>query len=165
MLATDGAYTRPPGPADLERATQTLLNAALPGVVDCFDESMVAGQYFWHPAFPDFDIAAAPANVTAARGTTLAARREEVAAACGPALFRDLLHQNELDQKLVDRARAEVLRRFSLVPRGEERLAALREELAKLGGTAVPITVPPRPGRIAAFWRGIGTPKRRPPVT
>ena len=29
MLATEGAYTRPPGPADLARATETMLDVAL----------------------------------------------------------------------------------------------------------------------------------------
>jgi hypothetical protein len=134
MLATEGAYTRPPGPADLARATATMLDASLLGVVDCFSESMVAGQYFWHPAFPDFDIAAAPANVTAAPGSTLEGRRAEVENACGKSLFRELSALNELDLELLRRARAEVARRFQLVPRREQRLQALTGALQRLGG-------------------------------
>ena len=156
MLAGDGAYTRPPGPADLVRATETMLDAALLGVVDCFLESLVAGQYFWHPAFPNLDIAAAPANVTSARGSTLAGRRAEVERACGPRLYRELAGLNELDLELVRRARAEVARRFHLVPRHEERLQALMEEVRRLGGAEFSGESDlPRGSRVAAFWRAL----------
>lgn len=156
MLAGDGAYTRPPSPADLARATETMLDAAWLGVVDCFHESLVAGQYFWHPAFPNLDIAAAPANVTCARGNTLAGRRAEFERACGPHLYRELAGLNELDLELVRRARAEVARRFHLVPRHEERLLALIEEVRRLGGDEFAAeSCLPRGGRIAAFWRAL----------
>jgi hypothetical protein len=156
MLAGDGAYTRPPGPADLARATRTMLDAALPGVVDCFYESLVAGQYFWHPVFPNLDFAAAPANVTCPPGSTLAGRRAEIEKACGPRLYRELTGLNELDLELVRRARAEVARRFHLVPRHEERLQALIEEVRRLGGGDLTAESGlPRGGRMAAFWRGL----------
>jgi hypothetical protein len=156
MLAGDGAYTRPPGPADLARATQTMLDAALLGVVDCFLESLVAGQYFWHPAFPNLDIAAAPANVASARGSTLAGRRAEVERACGPRLYRELAGLNELDLELVRRARAEVARRFHLVPRHAKRLQALMEEVRRLGGGDLTgDSGLPRSGSTSAFWRAL----------
>jgi len=152
MLAGDGAYTRPPGPADLARATETMLDAALLGVVDCFHESLVAGQYFWHPAFPNLDIATVPANVTCASGSTLAGRRAEIEKACGPQLYRELAGLNEFDLELVQRARAEVARRFHLVPRHDERLQALLDEVRRLGGGASFVEIGlPRIGRRAGF--------------
>ena len=136
MLATDGAYTRPPGAADLARATGTMLEAALVGVVDCFWESLIAGQYFWHPAFPNLNVAVAPANVTAPVESTLAMRLAEVEDACGPQLYRQLAALNELDMELVQRGRAEVWRRFQLVPGHDERLLSLHDEVRRLCGTA-----------------------------
>ena len=127
-------YTRPPGAADLARATATMLDASLLGVVDCFDESLVAGQFFWHPAFPKFEIAAAPANVTSERGSTLAGRCAEIENACGKSLYRELAALNELDLELLRRARAEVARRFRLVPRREERLQTLIDTVRGLDG-------------------------------
>jgi hypothetical protein len=154
MLATDGAYTRPPGPGDLARATETMLDASLLGVVDCFRESLVAGQYFWHPAFPNFDIAAAPANVTCPAGATLAGRRAAIEKACGPRLYRELAALNDLDLELVRRARVEVARRFRLVPRHEERLQALIDAARQLGGGEPCVESRlPKSGRMAAIWR------------
>jgi hypothetical protein len=126
FLATDGAYRRPTGPADLDRALATLMDMSFPGVVDCFDESVVAGQYFWQPVFPDFQTAAPPANVTSRAGSTLEERLEEVRQACGWPLYRELLALNELDIELLHQARHEIRRRFELVPHHGERLAKLR---------------------------------------
>ena len=126
MLATDGAYRRPPGPADLERALRTMLDMSFPGVVDCFDESVMAGQYYWRPAFPGFQIVTKPANVSAQPGSTLEQRMEEVRGACERRVFRDLLALNELDLELLRQARREVRRRVRLVPEHERRLRDLR---------------------------------------
>src|ERR1700704_1723695 len=45
MLA-NGIVNDPPAETDLIRATEVMLKTSFLGVVDCFDESLVAGQYF-----------------------------------------------------------------------------------------------------------------------
>src|SRR5579864_6219024 len=51
-LTNGGAFTRPASEMDLERATRVVLDMAIPGAVDMFDESLVAAEYFLNPAFP-----------------------------------------------------------------------------------------------------------------
>jgi hypothetical protein len=138
MLATDGAYVRPPGPEDLQRAARTVVEASFPGVVDRWAESMVAAEYFWHPAFPGFRAAEPAANVTCPARSTLAERREEVRAACETRVHEALLKLNQLDLELLERARAEVARRFALVPEGAARVRALWARTRELAGAAEP---------------------------
>ncbi len=165
MLATDGAYLRPPSEKDLARATGTLLDMSFPGVADCFYESMVAGQYFWKPAFPDFDNAAMPANVSRERGSTLESRLEEVRSACGKTLFDDLEELNALDRELVRRARVEVARRFRLTPDGERRLVELHARVRMLAGEDLRMdnTLPVPQGKLSAFLHGLVPPAAGPP--
>jgi hypothetical protein len=157
MLATDGAYIRPPCEMDLDRATETLLRMSFPGVADCFYESMVAGQYFWKPVFPDFDNAAAPANVSRDSASTLESRLDAVRSACGKALYEELEQLNALDRALVQRARVEVARRFRLTPNHERRLAELRTRVLGLGGKDFPSesALPPTRGKVSAFLHGL----------
>jgi hypothetical protein len=153
MLATDGAYIRPPCEMDLDRATETLLRMSFPGVADCFYESMVAGQYFWKPVFPGFDNAAAPANVSRDSASTLASRLDEVRSACGKALYEELERLNALDHELVRRARLEVARRFRLTPDHQRRLAELRARVRDMAGQELPAesALPPTRGKVLAF--------------
>jgi hypothetical protein len=157
MLATDGAYRRPPSGRDLARATETLLEMSFPGVADCFYESMVAGQYFWRPVFPDFDNAAMPANVSRQPGSTLESRLEEVRLACGKTLYGELEKLNALDRELVSRARAEVARRFRLTPDSERRLIELRARVRAAAGEDLPAenALPAPHGKVAAFLHGL----------
>lgn len=160
MLATDGAYLRPPSELDLVRATETLLAMSFPGVVDCFYDSMVAGQYFWKPAFPDFDNTAIPANVSQELGSTLEGRLEAVRLACGGSLYENLEKLNSLDRQLVQRARAEVARRFRLTPDRERRLVELHARVRTVADAALPAesVLPTRHGRVSAFLRGLVRP-------
>ena len=160
MLATDGAYRRPSSERDLAHATETLLDMSFPGVADCFYESMVAGQYFWTPVFPDFENAAMPANVSSEAGSTLESRREEVRAACGKSLYDELEKLNVLDRELVSRARAEVGRRFRLTPDGERRLVELRTRVRTIAGEDLPAegALPTPQGKVALFLHGLRHP-------
>lgn len=133
MLATDGAYCRPPGRHDLERALQTLHDMSFPGVVDCFDQSVMAGQYYWRPIFPEFQIAACPANVSSHHGSTLQQRLHGLRQSCERRVFRELVALNELDLELLRQARREVHRRERLVPEHELRMRQLREGQQRLG--------------------------------
>jgi hypothetical protein len=157
MLATDGAYIRPPGEKDLGRAAETLLHMSFPGVADYFYESMVAGQYFWKPAFPEFDNAATPANVSRDPGSTLESRLATVRSACGKTLYEELERLNALDRELVLRARAEVARRFRLTPDHDRRLAELRVRVQEKVGEDLPAdgALPATRGRVSAFLHGL----------
>jgi ribosomal protein S18 acetylase RimI-like enzyme len=157
MLATDGAYRRPPGARDLARATQTLLGMSFPGVADCFYESMVAGQYFWKPVFPDFENDAKPANVSRAPGSTLKSRLKAIRSACGNTLYEELERLNALDRELVRRARVEVARRFRLTPDHVRRLAELRSRVREEAGGDLPVenTLPATRGKLSSFLHGL----------
>jgi hypothetical protein len=120
-LLANGIVNDPPAGADLSRATEVMRKTSFLGVVDCFHESLVAGQYFLRPVFPNLALAQQPANVSSV------SRMETFRKACDADVYAELVRLNALDQKLVDRARAEVHRRFSKVPDGPARLRQLQE--------------------------------------
>jgi hypothetical protein len=115
LIAAAGDSDEPTA-ADLELAAQRMLDSPFPGVVDLFNESIAAGTYRLQTIFPRFDCTHEPVNVSDEKTSHL----REV---CAPAVWRELLRINALDLELVERVRAEVRRRFSLLPRTQERLA------------------------------------------
>jgi len=119
MLA-NGIVNDPPADADLVRAVQIMLKTSFLGVVDCFQESLIAGQYFLRPVFPNLALAQQPANVSSA------SRMETFQKACDADVYAELVRLNALDFELLSRARAEVHRRFLMVPDGPARLADLQ---------------------------------------
>ncbi len=121
-IACRGAFTRPANSADLECAAQTVRNMALPGVVEMFEESMVAGEYFMRPAFPSIRLGSGPTNVS--RQVNPAAQRDSrLIQLWGRDLYRELARVNELDIQLFELAREEIRRRLTLMPAVPERLA------------------------------------------
>jgi Sulfotransferase family len=126
-LLSNGIVNDCPRKEDLDRASARMMRMSFPGVVDCFTESLVAGQYFLQPVFPELDCAESAVNVTAGFGGALTERVSRVAEACGKQVFDELLSLNALDFELLDRARFEIGRRYSLVPEREAR--ALKESL------------------------------------
>lgn len=138
LLANRGAYDHPPGRADLERAIEVMLKMSFVGVVDLFNESCVAGQYYLNPVFPALGFAALPANTSASAHGGLAERQRRFRAACARRVYAQLRDLNALDHELVRRARAEVRRRFQLTPDHESRLLALRKRIRSLGGERPP---------------------------
>jgi hypothetical protein len=129
-LLANGIVNDPPAEADLARATQVLLKTSFPGVVDCFHESLIAGQHFLRPVFPNLALAQQPANVSGGMEEAVQARIGKFQEACDAGVFAELMRLNALDIELVDRARAEVHRRFLLVPDGPTRLRELQEQTA-----------------------------------
>ena len=126
-LLANGAADRETVPEDLAPAMRRMLQTSFLGVVDCFDQSMIAGQSRLRVVFPALDCAYQPANVSRGLAGTMASRKAEFEQACGAAVYAELLRRNALDGELVDAARAEIERRFAMVPDGVSRLAALRE--------------------------------------
>jgi hypothetical protein len=121
-LVANGEWDHPPDSDDLERATRRLLTASFLGVVDRFKESLVAAEYALKPLFPTLDCAQPPANVSARR-------RAPLSEICDPDIYERLRKLNALDYELLDRARAEVMRRFDKVPDGAARLRALEARI------------------------------------
>jgi hypothetical protein len=116
--------------ADLARALEVMLKTSFLGVVDCFQESLIAGQHFLRPVFPNLALAQQPANVSSGLEDAMTARIEKFRLACDPQVFADLVRLNALDSELVNRARMEVRRRLSLVPDAPERLRELQNLVA-----------------------------------
>jgi len=121
MLA-NGIVNDPPADADLVRATEVMLQTSFLGVVDLFNESLIAGQHSLRPVFPKLALAQPPVNVTS--GLDSAAKFQQ---ACEADVFAELVRLNKLDSELVNRARAEVHRRFLMVPDGPARLCELQQ--------------------------------------
>jgi hypothetical protein len=136
QLACAGAFTRPAHAEDLERASAVLSDMAIPGLVEMFDESLVAAEYFLRPAFPGVRLECVAKNVSRPGGTAVSsnarARQERLVDAWGGDLYEDLLRLNQLDLELFRRAQKEIGRRIALVPESERRLAEFRERCSRL---------------------------------
>ena len=131
-LLAHGIVNDPPQSSeDLEIATARMLETSFLGVVDRFNESLVAAQKL-NALFPGLNCVQVPVNDTAKPGSTLAERREEFRASCDPGVYAELLRLNSMDFELLDRARAEVRRRFELIPDHQERLRGLKEGVSIL---------------------------------
>jgi len=96
-------------------------------VVDLFDESLVAAEYFLCPAFPSIQLEYVSQNVSRKDA-------EPFRDAVGTTIYQQLEKMNHLDGELLSQARAEVRRRFELVPDAQEKLAAFRRRCTGLEG-------------------------------
>ena len=116
-LLANGIVNDPPTEQDFERAVAKMMQTSFLGVVDRFEESLVAGQHFLRPVFPELNCSAEVTNATAGLEGTLEKRAAGVRDACAPEVYAELERMNAFDGKLVDLARAEVLRRFKQASR------------------------------------------------
>ena len=132
LLANGLVHDQPRGIGDLEIATRRMLDTSFLGVVDRYDESLVAGQHGLSAAFPELNCVQAPVNDSAAPGLTFEERQEYFKKSCDADVYAELLRLNEMDFELLRRAREEVRRRFALVPDREERLDGLKQGVALL---------------------------------
>jgi len=132
QLANAGAFTRPANEQDLERASAVLREMAVPGLVEMFDESLVAAEHFLRPAFPGLRLEYIAQNVSQAGARAPDDAREYWESLWGRELHGLLRRMNEMDLELVRRARQEIERRLSQVPRAEEKLRDLRARCERL---------------------------------
>jgi hypothetical protein len=123
FLANGGAFTRPANTADVDLAADIFAKMAIPGLVEKFDESLVAAEYFLKPAFPRLKLDYTPKNVSRPIGPGSADRQEWLRHSWGSDLYTTLVDLNQCDLELCRRAEAEVARRLRLVPAAEQRLA------------------------------------------
>jgi len=140
QLACAGAFIRPANLKDLERASAILSDMAIPGLVEMFDESLAAAEYFLQPAFPGVKLECNAKNVSRPGGPVVSSsprdREERLVDAWGRDLYEDLLRLNQLDLELFRRAQKEIERRIALVPQSEWRLAEFRMRCSRLQGGA-----------------------------
>jgi len=135
QLANAGAFTRPANDEDLERASAVVREMAMPGLVEMFDESLVAAEHFLRPAFPGLRMEYIAQNVGPVAHAPHDAR-EYWENLWGRELYGLLRRMNEMDLELVRRARGEIERRLRQVPRAEERLRDLRARCERLAAAA-----------------------------
>ena len=96
------------------RAMRTMLQTSFLGVVDRFEESLQAGEFFLRSAFPALRCQTGLVNVSKGLDGTLDDRKRRLREACGERLYEELVQRNALDLKLVERARVEIERRFRI---------------------------------------------------
>ena len=121
-LLANGIANDLPDVQDFDRAVAQMLRTSFLGVVDRFEESVIAGRHFLRPVFPELDAAGedvTATNVTAGLEATLEGRRAGVRDACGDLVYSELVRLNKLDCKLLDLARAEVDRRLRCAESGQ----------------------------------------------
>ena len=98
QLACSGAFTRPAQAGDLDRASETFCSAAIPGLVERFDESLMAAEYFLRPAFPAIRLDHIPKNVRRPNpGRSARDRAERLIRSWGAEVYEDLSRLNQLD--------------------------------------------------------------------
>jgi hypothetical protein len=126
-LATRGEYTRPPTGADLRLAQEILSGISVLGVVELFDESALAAEYFLRPTFPMLQFHYVRQNADPASYASPEKEKEEFRNQVGDSIYGQLVHMNELDTELVACARTEVMRRWALLPNKDARVADFRK--------------------------------------
>jgi hypothetical protein len=132
QLANAGRFTRPAGEHDLEKAMEIVRQMAIPGLVEIYDESLVAAEYFLRPAFPTIRLEYVPQNVTNGMRAFPGERLDYLIELWGEDLYRKLARLNQMDMELFRRVRAEITQRLDLVPRAQERLDEFRSRCAQL---------------------------------
>jgi hypothetical protein len=131
QLARSGRFTRPAGEEDLSRAIEAVRKMAIPGVVDLFDASLVAAEYFLRPAFPQINLHYTRQNVTAGRVETTH-REKRYRELWGSAVYEDVFALNQFDLQLHAATVAEVYGRMAVVPQAQERMDDFRSRCQEL---------------------------------
>lgn len=136
QLATAGAFTRPANLSDLDRAIGFMRDMAMPGLVEMFDESMVAAEHFMRPAFSSLRLSSRAHNVSRTVLADADEREQRLIRFWGADLHRELTRLNEFDIELCHQTGREIRHRLSLVPANRERLAEFGSRCVELTLTA-----------------------------
>jgi hypothetical protein len=115
------------------------------GVVELFDESVVAAEYFLRPTFPMLHFEYVPQNVSSERSAVAGGSKDRFRSEIGEARYRLLERMNQMDSQLLAFARDELLRRFEMVPERGNRMASLARRCAALRLAAETAPVPALP--------------------
>lgn len=118
------------------RAPLVPRNMALPGLVEMFQWSMVAAEYFLRPAFPSIRLGSGPANVSRQILSSAAEREQRLIRLWGRDLHREITRLNELDIQLTEQTGNEIRRRLSMMPSLPERVAEFGERCAAMATMA-----------------------------
>jgi len=132
QLANSGEFRRPCDKPDLRRASKIVREMAIPGVVEMFDESLAAAEYFLKPVFPELSLEYAPGNMSGSVESRALLTEDALREMWGNDLFEELWYINHLDLDLFRFATEEVARRNSLVPRFSRKLEEFRSRCARL---------------------------------
>ena len=136
-LANGAMFSRPAHARDLQRAIERLEDMSVPGVVERFDESLVAGEHFVRPSVPQIDFACVPQNVSSPESER-ALTADALLARCREAWGTDTLDAamalNAWDLRLHATACEEVSRRLRAIPHHAARLAEFRARCRALAG-------------------------------
>jgi hypothetical protein len=152
-LLACGGDSDEPQPRDLDLATERMLATSFLGVVDCFDQSVAAGAHALRCAFPELDCGRPAVNVSDGLHGTVASRTVKLRQACSPEVYEELLRLNSLDRELVERARAEVLRRSQQIPPRRTARPVQREQRHAQASAAGFFTMARRLVSLAPYWR------------
>ncbi len=134
ILANRGEYTRPPSEPDLRVALDYLPQVSILGVVDLFDKSALAAEYFLQPTFPTLQFHYVRQNADPTGSSGLDVEMQKFREAVGSTIYGEIERLNRLDTELLDAARKEVLRRFDMLPNQEARMASFHERCQALQG-------------------------------
>jgi len=132
FFGTSGAWAYPPGEAELERAKAVVRSVRFLGVVERFDESLVAAEHFLRVYFPDLDLSYLTFNARDNRPSDLQQRLDQMREACGDELDEELDRVNDLDHELWRVANAELDRRLAHIAGVPEKLSWLRVRKERL---------------------------------
>jgi hypothetical protein len=117
LMADCGDFFIPASSRHLCRAIARIKKIRMLGVVERFDDCMIASEYlFLRPLFPDIDCSYLAQNVRENRQASLEQRLDEMRSACGPELIDEISRLNALDMKLVAAAEKELDRRLAYIP-------------------------------------------------
>jgi hypothetical protein len=122
---------RPMSEDDVRRAVDTLRRTAFVAVVNRFEESLCAAEYYLRPALPKLRLHFTVQNYTRSPQQGLADRLAELENRCSTGLLDDLCAATRGDAVLFEAANEELDRRIAAIPSFEARLMKFRERCAE----------------------------------
>jgi hypothetical protein len=121
LLANGSVYAEAASPEWLDQAFARMFEISCLGVVDRFKQSIETAHALLSPIFPRL-IQYAPEPVNGSGGWENGTRRKSpgLKESCAPAVYEELVRRNRLDLKLLEEARNELDRRWSLIGKTDQ---------------------------------------------